>query len=108
MKILEDEIVNDEDNDFFVDDSLDQGLLDNDNIDDNYAEVEMVVAEPTKITDIDGSVIIVSPGDIVNIKSESLKRVKSFIKEDEEKADDKEDDKEDDKKKDDVDTKEKE
>jgi hypothetical protein len=42
-----------------------------------YAEVEMVVAEPTKITDIDGSVVIATPGDTVTIKSESLKRINS-------------------------------
>lgn len=41
---------------------------------DDYAEVEMEVAEPTKITDVDGSVVIATPGDIVNIKSESIKR----------------------------------
>ena len=40
----------------------------------DYAEVEMEVAEPTKITDIDGSVVIATPGDIVTIKSESIKR----------------------------------
>jgi len=41
---------------------------------DDYAEVEMEVAEPTKITDVDGSVVIATPGDIVTIKSESIKR----------------------------------
>lgn len=40
----------------------------------DYAEVEMEVAEPTKITDIDGSVVIATPGDIITIKSESIKR----------------------------------
>ena len=40
----------------------------------DYAEIEMEVAEPTKITDIDGSVVIATPGDIVTIKSESIKR----------------------------------
>ena len=91
MKILEDEFVDDGGLDFDTD--VSQDLVDTDF--DNYAEVEMTVAEPTKITDIDGSVIIVSPGDIVNIKSESLKRVKSFIKEEDEKADDTEDEKKD-------------
>lgn len=42
-----------------------------------YAEVEMVIAEPTKLTDIDGSVVIATPGDTVTIKSESLKRINS-------------------------------
>lgn len=41
---------------------------------DDYAEVEMEVAEPSKITDVDGSVVIVAPGDVVTIKSESIKR----------------------------------
>lgn len=41
---------------------------------DDYAEVEMEVAEPTKITDVDGSIVIATPGDIVTIKSESIKR----------------------------------
>lgn len=41
---------------------------------DDYAEVEMEVAEPTKITDVDGSVVIATPGDIITIKSESIKR----------------------------------
>lgn len=40
----------------------------------DYAEVEMEVAEPTKITDVDGSVVIATPGDIITIKSESIKR----------------------------------
>lgn len=43
---------------------------------DDYAEVEMEVAEPTKITDVDGSVVIATPGDIITIKSESIKRFK--------------------------------
>lgn len=41
---------------------------------DDYAEVEMEIAEPTKLTDVDGSVVIATPGDIVTIKSESIKR----------------------------------
>ncbi len=52
----------------------------------DYAEIEMEVAEPTKITDIDGSVVIATPGDIVTIKSESIKRfgkIKEVFEDDE-------------------------
>jgi len=55
----------------------DDTMLGEDGFGDDYAEVEMTVAEPTKVTDIDGSVVIVSPGDIVTIKSESIKRIKA-------------------------------
>jgi len=55
----------------------DDTMFGEDGFGDDYAEVEMTVAEPTKVTDIDGSVVIVSPGDIVTIKSESIKRIKA-------------------------------
>lgn len=54
----------------------DNTMLGEDNSIADYAEIEMTVAEPTKVTDVDGSVVIVSPGDIVTIKSESIKRIK--------------------------------
>jgi len=65
------------------------GGYENDDVvlgEDDYAEVEMEVAEPTKITDIDGSVVIATPGDIVTIKSESIKRfgkIKEVFEDDE-------------------------
>ena len=40
------------------------------------AEVELVLAEPTKMVDADGSIVLAEPGDIVHIQSESLKRIK--------------------------------
>lgn len=66
MRINEDDLNLDGIDDFIEDD----GIMD---IED-YAEVEMEVAEPTKITDVDGSIVIATPGDIVTIKSESIKR----------------------------------
>lgn len=86
MKIVEDDLDLDGEDDFTQDKIIGEEI-------DDYAEVEMTVAEPTKVTDIDGSVVIVSPGDIVTIKSESIKRVQLPIKEEEDK-DSEEDDKE--------------
>ncbi len=76
MKIVEDDLDLDGEDDFTQDKIIGEDI-------DDYAEVEMTAAEPTKVTDIDGSVVIVSPGDIVTIKSESLKRVQLPIKEEE-------------------------
>jgi hypothetical protein len=42
-------------------------------------EVELVVAEPTKVTDVDGSVVLVTPGDVVTVKSESMKRINKSL-----------------------------
>jgi hypothetical protein len=80
-----------------VDDFIEDGVVDTYvDSEDNFAEVELVAAEPTKITDIDGSVVIITPGDIVNVKSESLKRVSKVIESEEDSDEDKnEDDKED-------------
>lgn len=58
------------DSEHLIDDGYEDDVLG----EEDYAEVEMEVAEPTKITDIDGSVVIATPGDIVTIKSESIKR----------------------------------
>lgn len=58
------------DSEHLIDDGYEDGVLG----EEDYAEVEMEVAEPTKITDVDGSVVIATPGDIVTIKSESIKR----------------------------------
>lgn len=58
------------DSEHLIDDGYEDDVLD----EEDYAEVEMEVAEPTKITDIDGSVVIATPGDIITIKSESIKR----------------------------------
>lgn len=77
MRFNED--VFDPDNDGDIDIPGSSADIDMDAVDlaeDDYAEVEMVVAEPTKVTDVDGSVVIVSPGDTVTIKSESIKRIK--------------------------------
>jgi hypothetical protein len=40
------------------------------------AEVEVVLDEPTRMVDVDGSVVLAEPGDTITIKSESLKRIK--------------------------------
>ena len=40
------------------------------------AEIEVVLDEPTRMVDVDGSVVLAEPGDIITIKSESLKRIK--------------------------------
>ena len=61
------------DSEHLIDGGYEDGVL-GEEFEDDYAEVEMEVAEPTKITDIDGSVVIATPGDIVTIKSESIKR----------------------------------
>lgn len=60
--------------------------LDLDGIDDSYddyvedyAEVEMTLAEPGKLVDIDGSVVLVGPGDEITIRSESIKRINKTI-----------------------------
>lgn len=91
MKLIEDDLDLDGEDDFTQDKIIGEDI-------DDYAEVEMTVAEPTKVTDIDGSVVIVSPGDIVTIKSESIKRVQLPIKEEEDIEDtDEESDKEKDK-----------
>jgi hypothetical protein len=74
MRINEDDLDLDGIDDSF-DTEVDSTMEDDTFMNNEYAEVEMEVAEPTKITDIDGSVVIVTPGDIVTIKSESLKRV---------------------------------
>ena len=58
------------DSEHLIDDGYEDDVLS----EEDYAEVEMEVAEPTKITDIDGSVVIATPGDIITIKSESIKR----------------------------------
>lgn len=58
------------DSEHLIDDGYEDDVLG----EEDYAEVEMEIAEPTKLTDVDGSVVIVTPGDIVNIKSESIKR----------------------------------
>jgi hypothetical protein len=58
------------DSEHLIDDGYEDDVLG----EEDYAEVEMEVAEPTKITDIDGSVVIATPGDIITIKSESIKR----------------------------------
>lgn len=93
MKILEDDLDLDGEDDFTQDKIIGEDI----DVDD-YAEVEMTVAEPTKVTDVDGSVVIVSPGDIVTIKSESIKRVQLPLKEEEDIEDtDEESDKEKDK-----------
>lgn len=80
MKILEDDLDLDGEDDFIQDKIIGEDI---DTVD-NYAEIEMVVAEPTKVTDVDGSIVLVAPGDIVTIKSESLKRVSLPINEEEE------------------------
>ena len=59
------------DSEHLIDDGYEDDVLGEQ---EDYAEIEMEVAEPTKITDIDGSVVIATPGDIVTIKSESIKR----------------------------------
>lgn len=86
MKLIEDDLDLDGEDDFTQDKIIGEDV----DVDD-YAEVEMVAAEPTKITDVDGSVVVVSPGDIVNIKSESIKRVQLPIKEEEDKDSEKTD-----------------
>ena len=48
------------DSEHLIDDGYEDDVLG----EEDYAEVEMEVAEPTKITDIDGSVVIATPGDI--------------------------------------------
>jgi len=58
------------DSEHLIDDGYEDDVLG----EEDYAEVEMEVAEPTKITDVDGSVVIATPGDIITIKSESIKR----------------------------------
>lgn len=58
----------DADLDFAGEDTLDGGM----------AEIEMTLAEPSKLVDADGSVVLVGAGDTLTIRSESLKRVKSF------------------------------
>lgn len=74
MKFNEEEI-DIMDGDHVVDGGYEDDFAMGEDIDtDDYAEVEMEIAEPTKLTDVDGSVVIVTPGDIVNIKSESIKR----------------------------------
>lgn len=84
MRIVEDDLDLDGEDDFtqgkVIGEDIDTFVGD----DDNYAEVEMVAAEPTKVVDVDGSIVIVSPGDTVTIKSESIKRVSSLIKEEKE------------------------
>lgn len=49
----------------------------NDNIE--MAEVEVVLDEPARMVDVDGSVVLAEPGDIVTIKSESLKRIRKDV-----------------------------
>ena len=72
-KITEDDLDLNGEDDFTQDDK--EFVIGEDIETDNYAEIEMVVAEPTKVTDVDGSVVLVAPGDTVTIKSESLKRI---------------------------------
>lgn len=45
-------------------------------IEPEMAEVEVILDEPTRMVDVDGSVVLAEPGDIITIKSESLKRIK--------------------------------
>lgn len=96
MKILEDDLDLDGEDDFTKDKIIGEDV-DTFVGSDNYSEVEMVAAEPTKVTDVDGSIVLVAPGDIVTIKSESLKRVSLPINEEEDK--DEETDEESDKEK---------
>ena len=44
-------------------------------MEDGMAEVELVLAEPTKMVDADGSIVLAEPGDIVHVQSESIKRI---------------------------------
>lgn len=75
-KITEDDLDLNGEDDFTQDD---KDFVIGEDVEDTYAEVEMVAGEPTKITDIDGSVLIVAPGDVVTVKSESLKRINKTI-----------------------------
>ena len=72
-KITEDDLDLNGEDDFTQDDK--EFVMGEEVETDNFSEVEMVVAEPTKVTDVDGSVVLVAPGDTVTIKSESLKRI---------------------------------
>lgn len=78
MKFLkedfEDEFDSSEDLPMEDDLMIDEPLLGDEVAD--YAEIEMTLAEPSKLVDADGSVVLVGAGDIVTIQSESLKRIK--------------------------------
>ena len=77
-KITEDDLdLNGEDD--FTQDKKDFVIGEDMDTEPEYAEVEVTAAEPTKLTDIDGSVLIVAPGDIVTVKSESLKRINKTV-----------------------------
>jgi hypothetical protein len=77
-KITEDDLdLNGEDD--FTQDKKDFVIGEDMDTEPEYAEVEVTAAEPTKLTDIDGSVLIVVPGDIVTVKSESLKRINKTV-----------------------------
>lgn len=79
-KLTEDDLDLNGEDDFTQDKIIGEAEIDTFNgSDEDYAEVEMVVAEPTKVTDIDGSVVLVAPGDTVTIKSESLKRLNKSV-----------------------------
>lgn len=65
----------DEVNESFEDDYIDDVASE----DVGEYEVELVVAEPTKVVDMDGSVVLVTPGDVVTVKSESMKRINKSL-----------------------------
>ena len=88
MKLIEDDLDLDGEDDFTQDKVIGEDVDTFVGGEDDYSEIEMVVAEPTKVTDVDGSIVLVAPGDVVTIKSESLKRVSLPIKEEDEKNDD--------------------
>jgi hypothetical protein len=74
MKFLKEDFEDDpslDTDETFMDDETDDSM-----VDDGTAEIEMVLAEPSKLVDVDGSVVLVGAGDVVNIQSESLKRIK--------------------------------
>mgnify|MGYP001244629273 CR=1 FL=1 len=76
--ITDDEFIEDPtiDDEFADDYSMEDEFTDEPIIDDEKAEIEMVLAEPSKLVDADGSVVLVGAGDVVTIQSESLKRIK--------------------------------
>lgn len=68
---------------FYEDDVLGVGPIDDIDLEDTLAdeniemaEVEVILDEPTRMVDVDGSVILAEPGDVITIKSESIKRIK--------------------------------
>jgi len=61
-----------------MDDTNDMNDTDFEDDETEPVEVELIAAEPTKITGVDGSIVLVSTGDAITVSTESKKARKTL------------------------------